>query len=214
MAIIRTGLKRSSRRTAIERSIRSRRTGLDSLILALRASNPIASDWSLVFNFQNGFDPFTLQRANGPKSLVQNNTTPLDQQTANGDLSCAGQLFNTEAYAGFTHPTFGALTAGRQNSLILQGLGDYDAMGAAPAFSVIGVSNIAGGGGDTENARYNTSVKYDVGAGPLRFAALYQFGGFDQGNGSNGAFSTEVEGRFGPLTFDLVGQKVKDAVSL
>ena len=33
-------------------------------------------------------------------------------------------------------------------------------MGAAPAFSVIGVSNTAGGGGDTENARYNTSVKY------------------------------------------------------
>ena len=188
--------------------------GLGQSYIGIKGKEPIASDWSLVFNFQNGFDPYTLQRANGPKSLVQNNTTPLDQQTANGDSSRAGQLFNTEAYAGFSHPTFGALTAGRQNSLILQGLGDYDAMGAAPAFSVIGVSNIAGGGGDTENARYNTSVKYDVGAGPLRFAALYQFGGFDQGNGSNGAFSTEVEGHFGPLTFDLVGQKVKDAVSL
>ena len=188
--------------------------GLGQSYLGVKGKEPIASDWSLVFNFQNGFDPFTLQRANGPKSLVQNNTTPLDQQTANGDSSRAGQLFNTEAYIGFSHPTYGALTAGRQNSLILQGLGDYDAMGAAPAFSVIGVSNIAGGGGDTENARYNTSVKYDVGAGPLRFAALYQFGGFDQGNGSNGAFSTEVEARFGPLTFDLVGQKVKDAVSL
>lgn len=188
--------------------------GLGQSHVGVTGKEPIASDLSLIFKFENGFDPFTLQRANGPKSLVQNNTTPLGQQTANGDSSRAGQLFNTEAYAGFSHPTFGALTAGRQNSLILQGLGDYDAMGAAPAFSVIGVSNIAGGGGDTENARYNTSVKYDVGAGPLRFAALYQFGGFDQGNGSNGAFSTEVEGRFGPLTLDLVGQKVKDAVSL
>ena len=128
--------------------------------------------------------------------------------------SRAGQLFNTEGYAGFSHPTLGTLTAGRQNSLILQGLGDYDAMGAAPAFSVIGVSNTAGGGGDTENARYNTSVKYDVTAGPLRFAALYQFGGFDQGNGSNGAFSTEVEAHFGGFSFDAVGQRVKDAVSL
>ena len=54
------------------------------------------------------------------------------------------------------------------------------------------------GGGDTENARYNTSVKYAVTVGPLRLSALYQFGGFDQGNGSNGAFSTEVEGHFGP----------------
>ncbi len=87
-------------------------------------------------------------------------------------------------------------------------------MAAAPAFSTIGVSNIAGGGGDTENARYNTSVKYDVGAGPLRFAAMYQFGGFDQGNGSNGAVSTEVEAHLGAFYFDAVGQKVKDAVSL
>ena len=188
--------------------------GLGQSYIGVKGKEPIASDWSLVFNLQSGFDPYTLQRANGPKSLVQNNTTPLDQQTANGDSSCAGQLFNTEAYAGFSHPTYGQLTAGRQNSLILQGLGDYDAMGAAPAFSVIGVSNIAGGGGDTENARYNTSVKYDVGAGPLRFASLYQFGGFDQGNGSNGAFSTEVEARFGDFSFDVVGQKVKDAVSL
>jgi predicted porin len=188
--------------------------GLGQSYLGVKGTEPIASDWSLVFNLQNGFDPFTLQRANGPKSLVQNNTTQLDQQTANGDSSRAGQLFNTVAYGGLSHPTFGALTAGRQNSLILDGLGDYDAMNAAPAFSVIGVSNIAGGGGDTENARYNTAVKYDVGVGPLRFAALYQFGGFDQGNGSNGAVSAEVEGRFGPLSFDLVGQKVKDAVSL
>jgi predicted porin len=188
--------------------------GLGQSYLGVKGKEPIASDWSLVFNLQNGFDPYTLQRANGPKSLVQNNTTPLDQQTANGDSSRAGQLFNTVAYAGFSHPTFGALTAGRQNSLILQGLGEYDAMNAAPAFSVIGVSNIAGGGGDTESARYNTAMKYQVGVGPLRFAALYQFGGFDQGNGSNGALSTEVEAHVGAFWFDAVGQKVKDGVAL
>ena len=148
---------------------RSRRTGSDSRIVGVKGKEPIASDWSLIFNFQNGFDPYTLQRANGPKSLVQNNTTPLDRQTANGDSSRAGQLFNTEAYAGFSHPTYGALTAGRQNSLILDGLSDYDAMSAAPAFSVIGVSSTVAGGGDTENARYNTSAKYDVSVGPLRF---------------------------------------------
>ena len=82
-------------------------------------------------------------------------------------------------------------------------------MNTAPAFSVIGVSSTVAGGGDTENARYNTSAKYDVTVGPLRLSALYQFGGFDQGNGSNGAVSAEVEGHFGPLMLDLVGQKVK-----
>ena len=207
---VNTLIKKNGRRSQI--SIAP--NGLGQSYIGVKGKEPIASDWSLVFNLQNGFDPYTLQRANGPKSLVENNTTPLDQQTANGDSSRAGQLFNTEAYAGLSHPAYGALTAGRHDSLILDGLGAYDAMNAAPAFSVIGVSNIAGGGGDTENARYNTSVKYDVTFGPLRLSALYQFGGFDQGNGSNGAVSAEAEGHFGPLTLDLVGQKVKDAVSL
>ena len=82
------------------------------------------------------------------------------------------------------------------------------------AFSVIGVSNTAAGGGDTETARYNTSLKYRIGVGPFHFAGLYQFGGFDQGNASNGAFSLGMTGDFGPLTFGLEGERNKDAVSL
>ena len=188
--------------------------GLGQTHVGVKGAEPVAWGWSLVFKLENGFDPFTLQRANGPKSLIENNTVPLAAQTANGDSSRAGQLFNTEAYAGFSHPTFGRLTVGRQDSLILDGLGDYDAMGAAPAFSVIGVSNIAAGGGDTESARYNTAVKYQVDVSALRLSALYQFGGYDQGNGSNGAFSTEIEAHLGAFSFDAVGQRVKDAVAL
>ena len=88
--------------------------GLGQSYVGVKGEEPIVSDWSLVFKFENGFDPYTLQRANGPKSLVENNTTPLDAQTANGDSSRAGQLFNTEAYIGFSHPTYGELIAGRQ----------------------------------------------------------------------------------------------------
>src|SRR5271169_676417 len=188
--------------------------GLGQTHIGVKGAEPIASDWSLVFKFENGFDPYTLQRANGPKSLVENNTTPLDAQTANGDSSRAGQLFNTETYVGFSHPTYGELTAGRQNSLIVDGASRFDPMGAAPNFSVIGVSNTAAGGGDTQDARYNTSLKYRIGVGPFHFAGLYQFGGFDQGNASNGAFSLGMTGDFGPLTFGIEGEKNKDAVSL
>ena len=56
-------------------------------------------------------------------------------------------------------------------------------MAAAPAFSVIGASNTAGGTGDTEDARYATSVQYGTHIGALRMTALYQFGGYNQGNG-------------------------------
>ena len=106
------------------------------------------------------------------------------------------------------------MTAGRQNSLILDGLGAWDPMGAAPVFSVIGASNTV-----VWRRRQGVRALQHVDqvsrpVGPLQIAALYQIGGFGQGNGSNGAFSTEIEGDFGAFAFDAVGQQVKDAVSL
>ncbi len=109
--------------------------GLGQSHIGIKGIEPISGNWSFIFNLQTGFDPYTLQLANGPKSLVQNNTNPLDVQTANGDSSRAGQLFNTVAYGGLSNPIWGTLTVGRQDSLILDGLGLYDAMAAAPAFS-------------------------------------------------------------------------------
>ncbi len=189
--------------------------GLGESFLGLKGDEPIAaSGWSFIFNAQTGFDPYSLQRANGPKSLVENNATVVDYQSANGDSSRAGQLFHMVAYAGVSNRVLGAITAGRQDSLVKDALGRYDAMEAAKAFSLVGVSNIVAGAGDTEDARYNTSVRYRVRVGPLRFAALYQFGGYDQGNGSNGAFDADVGGDFGGFSFDAIGSKVKDAVSL
>src|SRR5271163_502247 len=188
--------------------------GLGQSYIGLKGEEAIAGGWSLVFNAQNGFDPFTLQRANGPQSLVENNTNPLGAQSANGDSSRAGQLFNTVAYAGLSHPVYGTLTAGRQDSLVLDELGNYDPMAAAPDFSLIGASNTAAGAGDTENARYETSVQYRVNIGAFRVAALYQFGGYEQGNGSNGAVEAQVGVDYAGFSFDAVGGKVRDAVSL
>jgi predicted porin len=188
--------------------------GLGQSGVGVKGVETLAPDWSLIFNLETGFNPYSPQLANGPKSLVQNNATTIDYQSGNGDSSRAGQPFNTVAYVGVSNRTAGAVTAGRQDSLVLDVLSRYDAMGAAHAFSLVGDSNTVAGVGDTEDARYNTSVQYKVGIGPIRLAALYQFGGYDQGNGSNGAFDAAVGGDFGGLSFDAVGSKVKDAVSL
>jgi predicted porin len=188
--------------------------GLGQSHIGIKGIETISGDWSFIFNLQTGFDPYTLQLANGPKSLVQNNSNPLDVQSANGDSSRAGQPFNTVAYGGVSHPVYGTLTVGRQDSLILDGFARYDAMAAAPAFSVIGASNTAGGSGDTEDARYATSVQYANHIGAFRMATLCQFGGYSQGNGSDGAIDVQVGGDFGGFSFDVVASKVKDAVSL
>jgi len=48
--------------------------GLGQSHIGIKGIKPIASNWSFIFNLQTGFDPYSLQLANGPKSLAQNNT--------------------------------------------------------------------------------------------------------------------------------------------
>jgi hypothetical protein len=42
--------------------------GLGQSNIGVKGNEAIAGDWSLVFNLQNGLNPYTLQGANGPKS--------------------------------------------------------------------------------------------------------------------------------------------------
>jgi predicted porin len=68
-----------------------------------------------------GFDPYTLQLANGPLAQEQNNGLPASLQNSNADSSRAGQWYNGALYAGLSSTAFGTLTVGRQNTLTLDG---------------------------------------------------------------------------------------------
>jgi predicted porin len=188
--------------------------GLGQSAVGVKGAEEFAQNWSFVFKLETGFDPYSMQLANGPRSLVENNSNILANQSANGDSSRAGQIFNTQAYAGLSNATFGTLTVGRQNSLILDGVRAYDPAGATNAFSMIGDSAKTAGVGDTEDARYNTAAKYSLNIGQFRVAGLYQFGGYSQGNGSYGAYETQIGGGLGGLSFDAIYSHVRDAVSL
>ena len=58
----------------------------------------------------------------------------------NFDGSRCGQAFANAAYGGLSHPLYGTLTAGRQTTLVNDGMGAYDPMALSPAFSLIGYS--------------------------------------------------------------------------
>ena len=65
------------------------------------------------------------------------------------------------------------------------------------------------GGGNTENCRHSTSLKYRIGLGHLRAAALWQFGGYAQNNASNGAYQFQIGADIptsskGALSFDAI----------
>ena len=134
--------------------------GLTQSNVGVKINEPIAGDWSFVGRAEIGFDPYTLQLANSPGSLVQNNAYFLPNQSGSGDGSRAGQILQLQVYAGLSNKTFGTLTFGRENSLTLDGVNAYDPMGGSYAFSVIGYSGTTAGVGDTEDARNNSALKY------------------------------------------------------
>src|SRR5258707_540019 len=192
---------------------------LTNSFIGIKGTEPIGGDLFFFFALDAGFDPYSLRFSNGPGSIAANAGIPQNLATAYSDSSRAGQWFNGQGYVGVSSPTYGTLTVFRQNSLTLDAVFDYDPFGASYGFSPIGFQRITCGGGNTENCRNSTSLKYRINVGQFRAAALWQFGGYAQNNASNGAYQFQAGGDIstggkGVLSVDAIYSHVKDSVSL
>jgi predicted porin len=193
--------------------------GLSQSNIGIRGAESIGGDWKAIFQLEAGFDPYSLNLANGGQSVFNNLGVPLNQQTVNSDSSRSGQFYNSVGFVGVSSPTYGTLTFFRQNSLTLDGLAAYDPLALSYAFSQLGFSSVATGAGISETARATTSAKYRYQYGDFRAAALYQFGGYDLNNGANGAVQFQLGGDIhhlgsGTLSLDAIYSYEKDAASL
>src|ERR1700741_2534154 len=194
--------------------------GLQNSFIGIKGNKQVAGDTSVVFALDAGFDPYSFKFPNGPGSAAHNAGVPQDQQTSWADSSRAGQWYNGQGYIGVSSPTYGTLTVFRQNSLTLDGVFDYDPFGASYAFSPIGFQGITAGGGNTQNTRNSTSLKYRINfLDHFRAAALWQFGGYGQNNASNGAYQFGVGADIPTwgkdvLSVDAIYSHVRDSVSL
>ena len=133
------------------------------------------------------------------------------------DTSLNGQLFGRAALIGLSNNDWGTLTLGRQNSLeldIITGIsGGYDPVNAQ-MFSPINFSGFYGGGGATDSARVDNSVKYTKSFGEFAFNALYGIGGM-AGNTSarsTGEASIGYEGK--RIGFELAVQDAQDSTNI
>ena len=159
--------------------------------IGLSGNEPLMGDWAGVFRLETFFNPQSGNLSDALKSQVLNNGRALTAQSTNVDSSVAGQYFAGGAYAGFSSPTAGSFTVGRHVTLLADGIAKYDPMGAAQAFSTIGFSGTAAGGGVTEDRRLDQSVKYTAKYGAVHLGALYQF------SGANGDANTAVQVQLG-----------------
>jgi predicted porin len=183
-----------------------------------------------VFNASTGINPQSGQLANMAATNTTNNGLPRGSYSETGDGARAGQTFNDEFYGGISSAYLGTLTFGRQRALGTDAMLAYDPAGGAYSFSFIGYNGTMAGGGDTEDTRWDESVKYRVAYGPVHFGAMYKFvdgsGGCYSASPTwtaatctpeaahNSAFGFDLGAEYGNFSADVVYQHYNQAISV
>jgi predicted porin len=188
--------------------------------ITLSGIEPLFGTVSGIFRLQTLFQPNSANLTDGLKSLVLNNGKAAAAQNNGQDSDAAGQAFAGAAYAGLSDPTFGSLTFGWQTTLLSDGVIKYDPNAGSYAFSLIGQSGTARGGGDTEDKRLKNSLKYSVQYSGVHFGAMYQFSdnscgptGLPCKNTANTAYQFQLGGEYAGVSLDAFYSKIYDAIS-
>ncbi len=178
--------------------------------IGIKGSEEIVDGLSGVFKLETFFNPTSGDLSDAGKSMVLNNGVPLANQTSNAPSSINGQMFNSAAIVGLSSPNLGTATFGRQTGLLADNIAKYDPLGASNAFSVIGYSGTAAGSGDTEDRRFDNSLKYLGQFGPARVGGMYKFSGY--GGSAYSAWEADVGADYAHLSIDAAFAHVKDAL--
>jgi predicted porin len=189
--------------------------------------------WYAVFNASTGINPQSGLLANASKTDIVNNGLPRSSYSYAIDGARAGQPFNDEYYGGVSSETFGTVTFGRQRSLGTDVMLLTDPAGGSYDFSYIGYNGTMAGGGDTEDSRWDSAVKYRLNFGHAHVTAMYKFA---DGNGGcysasaawtasgtnactpetahNNAYGGDLGGAYHKFTADIVYQHYNQAISV
>jgi predicted porin len=198
--------------------------------LGIRGKEEFHPGWAVVFNASTGINPQSGLLANASATQTANNGLPRTSYSYVIDGARAGQPFNDEFYGGVASDQFGTLTFGRQRSLGTDAMLIYDPAGGAYAFSYIGYNGTMAGGGDTENSRWDSALKYRLAYGPLHFGLMYKFADGTGGcysaaatwtaatctpvSAHNNAYGFDIGGGHGAVSADIVFQHYNEAISV
>jgi predicted porin len=179
--------------------------------VGLQGDEPLFGDWSAVFRIETFFNPQSGEIANSLKSITTNNGKTTANSSVDYDGSSAGQAFQT-AFAGVSSKTFGALTFGRQLTILTEGTIKYDPNQDSNAFGLIGGSGSYQGGGSTEDKRLDSMLKYNVTlADIVHVGALYKLN--DATGSQNTAYQGVIGAEYAGASVDAFYSRVNDAIS-
>jgi predicted porin len=178
--------------------------------VGLQGTEHLIGDWSAVFQVESFFNPQSGQIADALKSLAENNGKAVNKQNIGVDGSSAGQAFQT-SFVGVQSTQFGALTFGRQVTLLSEGAIQYDPNFLSTAFGVLGASNTYAGGGSSETNRLDDTVKYLVKYEDVHFGAMYKFN--DSSGSASTIYQADIGGSYGGASLDAYYSKINDSVT-
>src|SRR6202167_4630534 len=196
--------------------------GMSQSRIGLQGNEPLHfMDWAGVFKLETFFNPASGQLPDPLKSVTQNNGRALDAQSTNIDSSIAGQPFE-QAFVGMSSPTWGTFTFGRQNSTLADLIAKYDPQQTSYAFSLLGLSGTPAGGGDTQDRRLDSSIKFDgTFLNIFHVGAIYKTQNSSAQNyataGTGEAFSgfeVAVGAAYAGASIDGFYTKMRDAISV
>ena len=196
--------------------------GMSQSRIGLQGNEPLNFlDWSAVFKIETYFNPASGEITDALKSVAQNNGRALNAQSTNIDSSIAGQPFE-QAFVGISSRSWGTVTFGRQNTTLADLIAKYDPQQTSYAFSLLGLSGTPAGGGDTQDRRLDSSIKYTNSFfDRLHVGAIYKTQASSAQNyatgGSGEAFSgyeLSVGADYAGLSVDAFYTKMRDAVSV
>lgn len=140
----------------------------------IKASRDLGEGRAAFILLDSAFNPVTGQLTDQAHNQSVNSKYPT---TAYASSSLNGQLFSKEAYVGLSDREIGKFTLGRNNNFILDVMNGYAPLQKAGLFTPYGNGVYGGGGGISENARVDNSIKYTNKYGNFNVGLMHGFGG-------------------------------------
>jgi predicted porin len=183
--------------------------------IGFQVKEPLGAGWSFVGQIEAAYVVNSLELANSPGSLHANIGRTLGTAISSADGSFNGTPWNSLGFAGFSNDTWGTITFGRQYNAERDVFFSYDPV-VSQAFSLLGGNGTFAGGGNSEQLRETTSVKYRVNFANFHFGAFAQVGDYSDGNSSKAQIQGDVGADFhvgpGLLSVDAAAGYTKDGV--
>ncbi len=176
----------------------------------VRGSEDLGDGLKAFFTLESGFNAQDGALSNSAASLASN-SPKATSVSAGGSLD--GQLFNRQAFVGLSDAKLGSITFGRTYNPIYEIVTEYDPVFQSALFSPFGASGaIGGGGGLSENARIDNTIRYKNKVGPVDFGVLYKLGGVSGNTSAESGYALNLQYVQGPFGIEGVYEAFKDVL--